>query len=146
MLCGALTASVSSQPSFPRPLATLATVSIGPLPLNVDARRTISDYLEVRPAVSSDALFIGQRGDHLGPRAVEQLVAKYARLAGLEDVTPHTLRHSFGKHTLDAGADLVAVAALLGHERLETTAIYTTPSQRDLERMVEKLEQDGDVR
>ncbi len=37
----------------------------------------------------------------------------------------------------------MSVAALLGHERLETTAVYTTPSQRDLERVVEKLEQDG---
>jgi site-specific recombinase XerD len=46
--------------------------------------------------------------------AVELLVTKYARLAGLEDVTPHTLRHSFGNHALEAGADLVSVSALLG--------------------------------
>ncbi len=116
------------------------------LPLNVDARRAITSYLEVRPTVSTDRLFVGQRGEGISPRAVELLVAKYARLAGLEGVTPHTLRHSFGKHALDAGADLVSVAALLGHQRLETTAIYTTPSQRDLERVVEKLEQDGDRR
>src|SRR5215207_9021035 len=74
------------------------------------------------------------------------LMTKYGRLVGLEDVTPHTLRHSFGKHALDAGAELVSVAALLGHQRLEATAIYTTPSQRDLEKVVEKLEQDGDAR
>jgi site-specific recombinase XerD len=116
------------------------------LPLNVDARRAIASYLEVRPTVSSDSLFIGQRGQGVSSRAVELLVTKYGRLAGLEDVTPHTLRHSFGKHALDAGADLVSVAALLGHQRLETTAIYTTPSQRDLERVVEKLEQDNDLR
>ncbi len=116
------------------------------LPLNVDARRAISAYLAVRPAVSDDHLFVGQRGQGVSPRAVELLVGKYARLANLEGVTPHTLRHSFGKHALDAGADLVSVAALLGHERLETTAVYTTPSRRDLERVVEKLEQDGDRR
>ena len=116
------------------------------LPLNVDARRAIASYLEVRPTVSADHLFIGQRGQGISSRAVELLVTKYGRLAGLEDVTPHTLRHSFGKHALDAGADLVSVSALLGHERLETTAIYTTPSQRDLEKVVEKLEQDGDLR
>src|SRR3954468_2573634 len=113
------------------------------LPLNVDARQAITAYLKVRPTVSTDHLFIGQRGQGISSRAVELLVTKYARLAGLEDVTPHTLRHSFGKHALDAGADLVSVAALLGHERLETTAIYTTPSQRDLEKVVEKLEQEG---
>jgi integrase/recombinase XerD len=116
------------------------------LPLNVDARQAITAYLKVRPAVSADHLFIGQRGQGVSSRAVELLVTKYGRLAGLEDVTPHTLRHSFGKHALDAGADLVSVAALLGHQRLETTAIYTTPSQRDLEKVVEKLEQDGSSR
>jgi len=116
------------------------------LPLNVDARRAIASYLDVRPTVSADQLFIGQRGQGISSRAVELLVTKYARLAGLEDVTPHTLRHSFGKHALDAGADLVSVAALLGHQRLETTAIYTTPSQRDLAKVVEKLEQDSGSR
>src|SRR5215207_3914654 len=116
------------------------------LPLNVDARQAITAYLKVRPTVSADHLFIGQRGQGISSRAVELLVTKYARLAGLEDVTPHTFRHSFGKHALDAGADLVSVSALLGHQRLETTAIYTTPSQRDLARVVEKLEQDGPPR
>jgi site-specific recombinase XerD len=116
------------------------------LPLNVDARRAIADYLEVRPTSSADQLFIGQRGEGVSSRAVELLVSKYARLANLEDVTPHTLRHSFGKHALDARADLVSVSALLGHQRLETTAIYTTPSQRDLEKVVEQLEQDGGLR
>jgi integrase/recombinase XerD len=113
------------------------------VPLNVDARRAITDYLAVRPAVSDDHLFIGQRRVGLRPAAVEDLVRKYARLAGLEDVTPHTLRHSFGKHLLDAGENLVAVAALLGHSRLETTAIYTHPSDRDLEHAVERLEHDA---
>jgi site-specific recombinase XerD len=116
------------------------------LPLNVDARRAIADYLEVRPTSSADQLFIGQRGEGVSSRAVELLVSKYARLANLEDVTPHTLRHSFGKHALDARADLVSVSALLGQQRLETTAIYTTPSQRDLEKVVEQLEQDGGLR
>src|SRR5436190_16806080 len=116
------------------------------LPLNFDARKAIIAYCDVRPTVSADQLFIGQRGQGISSRAVELLVTKYGRLAGLEDVTPHTLRHSFGKHALDAGADLVSVSALLGHERLETTAIYTTPSQRDLEKVVEKLEQDDNRR
>ena len=116
------------------------------LPLNVDARRAIAAYFETRPTVVDDHLFIGQRGQGVSSRAVEMLITKYGRLAGLDDVTPHTLRHSFGKHALDAGADLVSVSALLGHQRLETTAIYTTPSQRDLEKVVEKLEQDGNLR
>jgi len=67
------------------------------------------------------------------------IVAHCARRAGLQDVRPHVLRHTFGKQALDAGEDLVTVATLMGHARLDTTAIYTQPNQRDLERAVEKL-------
>jgi len=112
------------------------------LPLNVEVRRALSDYVKVRRETSSNLLFVGQRGTGLKPRAVELLVAKYARLANLEDVSPHTLRHCFGKHLVDEGVNLVTVQRLLGHERLETVAIYTTPSQRDLERAVDRLSAD----
>jgi site-specific recombinase XerD len=113
------------------------------VPLNADARMAISDYVEVRPKVTDDHLFISQRGQGLKEQAVELIVAKYARAAGLDGVTPQQLRHSFGKHALDAGVDLVTVSRLLGHTRLQTTAIYTTPSQQDLERAVARLEQDS---
>jgi len=112
------------------------------VPLNADARKALSDYLAVRPKHTSDALFLGRRSDRLSPRAVEKTVHKYAHLARLEDVSPHTLRHTFGKSALDAGVDLVTVSRLMGHERLETTAIYTTPTAADLEKAVEKLEAD----
>jgi site-specific recombinase XerD len=111
------------------------------VPVNVEARQALSDYLEVRPVITSDRVLVGQRGP-VTEDAVRKIVAKYAKRAGPEDVTPHTLRHSFGKAALDAGADLVTVAALLGHERLETTAIHTQPSHQDLVAAVEKLEGD----
>lgn len=110
------------------------------VPLNVDARKAISDYLAVRPKVADDYLFVGQRGKPLRPQGVELVVARLARLAGLEKVTPHVLRHSFAKHALETGTDLVTVSTLLGHERLDTTARYTTPTSRDLEKAVERLE------
>lgn len=110
------------------------------VPLNLDARQAISSYLEVRPTTADDHLFIGQRGEGLKPQVVENVVGKYARLAGLENVTPHTLGHTFGKQALDAGVNLVTVATLMGHARLDTTAIYTQPNERDLERAVERLE------
>jgi len=109
------------------------------VPLNVDARRAIRDYLAVRPVVAHDSLFVGQRGDGIQPRGVELLMARYGRLAGVE-ATPHVLRHSFARHSLDAGASLVDVAAALGHRSLTTTAKYTKPSMADLERLVERLE------
>jgi len=112
------------------------------IPLNLDVRKALRAYLQVRPELGSSELFIGQRGNGLTSLGVEKIVRKYAYQAGLQDVTPHTLRHSFGKHALDAGVGLVEVSILLGHQRLETTAIYTTPSQRDLEAAVGKLERD----
>jgi site-specific recombinase XerD len=112
------------------------------VPLNADARKALSDWLAVRPKTTSDCLFLGRRSERLSPRAVEKTVLKYAHQARLEDISPHTLRHTFGKSALDAGVDLVTVSRLMGHERLETTAIYTTPSAQDLEKAVEKLEAD----
>src|SRR5205814_4655345 len=112
------------------------------VPLNADARKALSDYLAVRPKSTADHLFLGRRSDGLSPRAVEKTVLKYAQQARMEEVSPHTLRHTFGKSALDAGVDLVTVSRLMGHERLETTAIYTTPSAQDLEQAVEKLEAD----
>ena len=52
---------------------------------------------------------------------------------------PHTLRHTFGKNLVDAGAPLDRVASLLAHESVDTTRIYTTPSDQDLQREVEKV-------
>jgi site-specific recombinase XerD len=73
---------------------------------------------------------------------VADIVRKYAYQAGLREVSPHTLRHSFCKHALEAGVDLVTVATLLGHQRLETAARYTTPRGRDLEQAVRTLERE----
>jgi site-specific recombinase XerD len=114
------------------------------VPLNNDVRQALSAYLAVRPAASTDFLFIGQRGQPLQSDAVQLIVRKYARRAGLSAVTPHILRHSFAKQVLDAGADLATVSRLLGHERLETTAIYTQPTAHDLEAAVRRLERDSE--
>ena len=115
------------------------------VPLNVDVRRAIEAYLKVRPMTSADHLILSSRGGGLTTRAVEDVVAKYARQAGLSEITPHTLRHTFGKRLVDAGVDLGTVATLMGHELLDTTAIYTQPGARDLERAVARLEEDADL-
>ena len=63
---------------------------------------------------------------------------KNAYQARLEDVTSHPLRHSFAKKLVDARTHLDQVAILLGHESLDTTRIYAQPSERDLERAVQR--------
>ena len=71
-------------------------------------------------------LFLNVHGGKLTGRSVERLLKKYLLEANLNpDISPHSLRHSFATHMLDAGADLRSVQELLGHASLSTTQIYT---------------------
>lgn len=110
------------------------------VPLNKSAREALLDWLAVRPAgAESDAVFLSQKGGPLSRRALAAMVESLAATAGLADVTPHTLRHSFAKNLVDAGVPLDQVAALLGHSSLDTTKLYTTPSAADLRRAADRV-------
>jgi integrase/recombinase XerC len=104
------------------------------VPLGGQALTALKAYLEVRPSLlqpeeprrpEESALFVNRRGGRLSARGVQYLLARYGRSMGQNPLTPHSLRHTAATHLLDAGADLVAVKELLGHERLSTTQIYT---------------------
>jgi site-specific recombinase XerD len=67
------------------------------VPLNRDLRQALAAYLAVRPRLDRPELFLGQRGTGLTAKGVADIVRKYAYQTGLREVSPHTLRHSFGK-------------------------------------------------
>jgi integrase/recombinase XerC len=108
--------------------------------LNKDARKALSEWLEVRPEdeEAGQALWISQKGGQLSRRGISGRISKLGEDADL-DLHPHTLRHSFAKNLVRAGVGLETVADLLGHENLDTTRIYTTPSAADRQAAVEKV-------
>jgi integrase/recombinase XerC len=103
------------------------------------AESALKAYLPARQVVlaetrkATSALLINQRGGRLTTRSVGRIIKKIAVAKGLSpDVHPHTLRHAFGTHMLEEGADLRAIQEMLGHERLSTTQRYTQLSMKHL--------------
>lgn len=107
--------------------------------LSPAAKRTIKEYLDKRGDVD-EALFIqmgkaskGADDLRLTARSVERLVKRYAIKAGItRKVTPHVIRHSFATDLLENGADLRSVQALLGHQNIATTQVYTHLTDKHL--------------
>jgi len=102
------------------------------VPFGDSVRTALTAYLPARQQLllkrnkNASALLINCRGGRLATRSVGRIVKKIAVAKGLSpDVHPHTLRHAFGTHMLEEGADLRAIQELLGHERLSTTQRYT---------------------
>ena len=104
------------------------------VPVGGYARDAVAKYLsEVRPKLikdqkrTRDAIFLSMKlGKPLSRMGFWKILKRYVRAAGIdEDVTPHTLRHSFATHLLEGGAGLRDVQELLGHASIETTMIYT---------------------
>ncbi len=78
-----------------------------------------------RRHAAGPALFLNARGGRLTRQGAWMVLRAAARRAGLADVSPHTLRHSFATHLLDGGADVRVVQELLGHASVTTTQVYT---------------------
>ena len=113
------------------------------VPLRFEARVALKSYLDqVRPQLeANDPLWQGIRGAIHDPSAINRLLDKYARWAGIKELTPHTLRHTFATRYLEANpGDLRGLAALLGHASLDTVMIYTEPSEEELAERVEKTD------
>jgi len=107
------------------------------VPFGDSVYAALREYLPARQKIFAErkknnaALLINQRGGRLTTRSVGRIIKKIAVAQGLSpDVHPHTLRHAFGTHLLEEGADLRAIQEMLGHERLSTTQRYTQLSMK----------------
>jgi integrase/recombinase XerC len=115
------------------------------VPLGDTAAEAIREYLVKRKELlaakkrTTPALLVNLRGQRLTTRSVGRIVKHIAVSKGLSpDVHPHTLRHAFGTHLLEEGADLRAIQEMLGHERLSTTQRYTQLSMKHVVEVYDK--------
>ena len=110
------------------------------VPLNRPCREALEDWLKPRATMNGDlALFVGRQGRRLTPRSVDRAVRGVAARAGLE-LSAHVLRHTCVTNLVRGGSDLVLVAELAGHRRLETTRRYSLPSAADRQAAMDGLE------
>lgn len=102
----------------------------------LDARKDLSPYL----FVSHDRAKAGRDADGLTSRSIQRIVERYATVAGItKKITPHTIRHTFATDLLRNGADIRSVQAMLGHESITTTQIYTHVTDRELKKIHKKF-------
>jgi tyrosine recombinase XerC len=111
------------------------------LPLHREATARVDEYLTaarpaLHPALAEAALFLNRTGTRLTDGGVRRMLHRHlVTLGSASGITPHTLRHTFATHLLEAGADLRTVQDLLGHVALSTTQIYTHLGVQRLQRV-----------
>jgi integrase/recombinase XerC len=116
------------------------------VPIGDHATLALRNY-EAKRDSRDPAVFLNQRGKRLSISGIQKIVTGLLdAVAGGEDLSTHSVRHSFATHLLDAGADLRAVQELLGHASISTTQIYTHTSVERLKQVYEKAHPRGGTR
>jgi len=104
------------------------------VPIQTTTKRQLRKYIAVRGDVKSDALFVTIDNTPLTIRQVQERISKYGRMANIKDVrcSPHTFRHTFAKMSVQNGADVFALQAVLGHTSLEMVRNYVNLFSSDV--------------
>ena len=110
--------------------------------LSAEARAALKTYLQMRPKVAGDLLFLSRTHRALDSRDVQRMVSEAARRAGIKyTVTPHTLRHSFATRFLAKNqGDIATLATILEHANISTTTRYLHPNAQRVQAMVEEVQ------
>lgn len=121
------------------------------IPLNSTVIRVLRDYLSTSdtsksttivtgtPSQKDRFLFYGQKRMPLTDRGVRYIIYKYAYKAKIDNLSPHVFRHTCAKNLIDAGQSIDRVSKILGHSNINTTAIYTIPTEHDLHMTMESI-------
>ncbi len=121
------------------------------VPINDYAAKILRDYIVkyrvelVKNKKDNNYLFLNNQGEALSRQSFFIILKRLAKEAGIEkEISPHTLRHSFATHLLEAGTDLRYIQEMLGHEDISTTQIYTHLSKQKIKSVYNKAHPRGD--
>lgn len=108
------------------------------MPLNSPVKKALQEYLQIRNS-QSNKVFIGQRGP-LRRESIDKIIKKYCYQAGIENISSHTLRHTFCTRLMQEGTPIPIVSKLAGHSSIQTTMnFYIHVTRKDKTHAVEKL-------
>lgn len=119
------------------------------VPFGKEAKTALLRYLESARGTlvaneEEDTLFVNYSGKPMSRQGFWKLIKYYTKKAGIEeDITPHTLRHSFAAHLVENGADLRSVQEMLGHSDISTTQIYATMNHHHIREVYAKAHPRG---
>ena len=102
--------------------------------------KKLIDALRVYGTKKEGQIFVSKKEGKYNQRTIQQIIKSASKKAGIKKkVTPHTLRHCFATHLLEAGADIRYIQQLLGHKDLKTTQIYTHMANKDIKKLADML-------
>jgi site-specific recombinase XerD len=113
------------------------------IPLNITAIEALRVYLNARPPINTNALFVNNAGNRLAQRNIQKSLTKYAAAAGITRirVSPHKLRHTCATLMHESDVDIREIQGVLGHSNISSTAIYTHTSSKRLKAAVSTLDE-----